>query len=123
MKFGTGWRGNLLQDHPLALLCRIETRKLTRVLEPLLTIANGDVSPNATLAQRLRQKDVRAVLRSPFAHCLPPAAAYRATGRDGRRGLPGRFPPALAQRRSIGRVHLFSGCSLLAGIALWTRSA
>ncbi len=29
-------------------------------LEALLTIANGDVSPNATLARRLLQKDVRA---------------------------------------------------------------
>ena len=29
-------------------------------LEALLTIANGDESPNATLARRLLQKDVRA---------------------------------------------------------------
>ena len=29
-------------------------------LEAFLPIANGEVSPNATLAQRLRQKDVRA---------------------------------------------------------------
>jgi len=58
-------------------------------LEVLLPIANGDVSPNATLAQRLRQKEVRGfeqLYDRPFAHCLPPAAAYRATGRDGRRG-------------------------------------
>jgi len=32
-------------------------------LEALLTIANGDVSLYATLAQRLRQKDVRAFER------------------------------------------------------------